>query len=454
MGRRGNIVKFNKKIDFNIGYVVFIVIILYLAISVIIYAASDKVVIYEVNKGSLSLNNVYSGIIARDEQIVKSEYSGNINYYLDDKEKTDKVTVIYSVDETGHISELLSKYSEDSLPDRTVEDIKNLLSGYTSSYSENTYGNLYEVKNKIESKLNRSHYNIILKELDKLIEESGNTSLFHKVTAKNTGIVMFTTDGYEGINDEGIDKAYSEKESYTQTSLRDSEIINTGDLAYRLISSDTWYIYIKLNESDIAAFADKTSVNIRFSNDDIECQAGFEMIKSGGNTYGKLKLNKYMINFAEERYVDIEIVESSKTGLEIPITSVLKKNFYTIPLKFLTESNNFVRIYYKSNGEMETEPVNATIYDSDDKYYYVSMSDFSNGDIIADAETGEQYVIGTIGELPGVYCVNKGYTQFRKVDIIDRNNEYYIIKQGSAYGLKVYDHIVLDYSTVKEDELI
>ena len=90
----------------------------------------------------------------------------------------------------------------------------------------------------------------------------------------------------------------------------------------------------------------------------------------------------------------------------------------------------------------------------DDKYYYVSMSDFSNGDIIADAETGEQYVIGTIGELPGVYCVNKGYTQFRKVDIIDRNNEYCIIKQGSAYGLKVYDHIVLDYSTVKEDELI
>ena len=157
-------------------------------------------------------------------EIVKSEYSGNINYYLDDKEKTDKVTVIYSVDETGHISELLSKYSEDSLPDRTVEDIKNLLSGYTSSYSENTYGNLYEVKNKIESKLNRSHYNIILKELDKLIEESGNTSLFHKVTAKNTGIVMFTTDGYEGINDEGIDKAYSEKESYTQTSLRDSKI--------------------------------------------------------------------------------------------------------------------------------------------------------------------------------------------------------------------------------------
>ena len=53
-----------------------------------------------------------------------------------------------------------------------------------------------------------------------------------------------------------------------------------------------------------------------------------------------------------------------------------------------------------------------------------------------------------------MYCVNKGYTQFRKVDIIDRNNEYYIIKQGSAYGVKVYDHIVLDYSTVKEDELI
>ena len=82
------------------------------------------------------------------------------------------------------------------------------------------------------------------------------------------------------------------------------------------------------------------------------------------------------------------------------------------------------------------------------------MNDFSSGDIILAPDSNEQYVVGTMGELTGVYCVNRGYAVFKKVDIIDKNSEYYIVRKGTNYGLKVYDHIVLDYTTVKENELV
>lgn len=454
MKHNNNVIKMHKRIDFNVGYFVFIVIVFYIAVSVIMYATSKKTTIYQVNTGSLALDNIYSGLIIRDEDIITSEYSGMINYYSSDRDKADRVSVIYSVDETGHVSELLDKFQNTAIRDEDLESIKNNFSQYTTSYSDNSFNNIYSLKKTVVSKLNRSHYNIILNDLDKLIEQSGNTTLFHKIKPVKTGIMMFSVDGYENLKEDDISSIHFDTSNYTITNLQDNEIINTGDKVYRLINSDKWYIYMPLDDLAIQSLSDITKVNIRFIENDIKCMADFSLIQIGDITYGKISLNKYMINFADKRFVEFEFTETSKSGLKIPVSSVFDKSFYTIPLEFITESGNFVRASYSKDGKLITEPVNAAIYDSDDKYYYVSMDDFSSGDLILKPDSDEQYVIGTIGELTGVYCVNRGYAVFKKVDILDKNNEYYIVRKGMNYGLKVYDHIVLDYTTVKENELI
>ena len=38
--------------------------------------------------------------------------------------------------------------------------------------------------------------------------------------------------------------------------------------------------------------------------------------------------------------------------------------------------------------------------------------------------------------------------------LLDNNEEYAIVKSNTQYGLSVYDYIVLDSSTVEEDEII
>ena len=56
--------------------------------------------------------------------------------------------------------------------------------------------------------------------------------------------------------------------------------------------------------------------------------------------------------------------------------------------------------------------------------------------------------------LEGVYCINKGYAVFRKVVMIEQNDEYCIVETGTTYGLSQFDYIVRNGNTVKEDDIL
>ncbi len=454
MKKRGNIIKMPRRFDFNVGYLVFIVIIIYLAVSVIMYATSKKTIVYEVNTGSLALDNIYEGFIIRDEEVIKADYSGMVNYYVQNGDKADASSIIYSIDETGHVSELLEQFSDTTLRDDDLHSVRDFLSEYTLTYSDKSFDKIYNAKSKVVNSLSSSYYDIILNDLDKIIEDSGNTTLFHKLKAAHTGIVMFSVDGYESMREDSLNSKIFDNKDYKSVNLLENTIINKGDDAYRIINSDNWGIYVELSESDAATLATSQNVTVRFVESGLTTNAQFEVLRVGDKVYGKIDLKKYMINFADDRYVKIEITEKSRTGLKIPVSAVFNKSFYTIPKNYMTGSGTFVRISYSPKGEMLTESVETTIYDSDENYYYVSMDDFESGDILMEADTGNQYIVGTMGELTGVFCVNRGYAVFKMINIIDKNNEYYIVEKGASYGLSVYDHIVLDYRTVKENELV
>ena len=83
------------------------------------------------------------------------------------------------------------------------------------------------------------------------------------------------------------------------------------------------------------------------------------------------------------------------------------------------------------------------------------MNEFNLGDYIGEADSGvEQYRIGATESLTGVYNVNQGYAVFRLIDVIYQNDDYYIVRTGTSYGITLYDHIVLNASAVNEDDII
>ena len=54
----------------------------------------------------------------------------------------------------------------------------------------------------------------------------------------------------------------------------------------------------------------------------------------------------------------------------------------------------------------------------------------------------------------GVYNKNKGYADFKQIQILYQNDEYSIIKSNTEYGLVEYDYIVLEAETVNDDEFL
>ena len=94
---------------------------------------------------------------------------------------------------------------------------------------------------------------------------------------------------------------------------------------------------------------------------------------------------------------------------------------------------------------------------STDEYYYVEKSDdglLKSGDYLVKPDSNERFQVGPTAKLTGAYNINKGYAVFKQVKELANSGEYYIVEKGTKYGLSVYDHIVLDASTVSDGQIV
>ena len=76
------------------------------------------------------------------------------------------------------------------------------------------------------------------------------------------------------------------------------------------------------------------------------------------------------------------------------------------------------------------------------------------GDILYKLDSQETYTVSKRATLLGVYNMNKGYADFKQINILYQNEEYAIVKANTRYGLNVYDYIVLDAEAVSDDQFI
>ena len=148
-----------------------------------------------------------------------------------------------------------------------------------------------------------------------------------------------------------------------------------------------------------------------------------------------------------------------KRGLKFPILLLCKREFFIVPKDYVTKGGNgnsygVLLERYKEDGTATTEFVETTIYNETETEYYIDDMVLRAGNDIIKPESTEKFTISKQGSLTGVYNINKGYADFKQINILYDNEEYSIVKSNTQYGLSVYDYIVLDASTVVDDELI
>lgn len=460
MSSGNKVIKYRKRRGFNVGVFTFLIIFIYVFISVCIYFTKDHLTIYEVKEGSTSDDYIFTGLIFRDEVIVSSNTAGYISYYHRDGDRISKNSTIYSIDENKSSYDLIDSSDDStSLSADDSSNIKKDISNFQKKYNDSNYQTVYDFKYNIQNTVLEIVNDKKLSNLETALDENGTSNTLKVVKSDSSGIITYYKDDMESLTLDTVAAANFDNKDYKKTQLRTNDLIKKNTPVYKLVKSDDWSILLLLDKSQYEKLAELKSAKVTFSDDGLEATLPVNVYQKGNDYFARIDLDKYMIQFINERYIKLEIAVNAAKGLKIPVTSIVEKDFYQIPQEYFTkggdsDSMGLGKETINDKGETEYTFVAADIYSEDDDYGYVDTRLFNAGDTIRSEDEKDTFQIGKTKSLKGVYNVNKGYAVFRYIEILYKNEEYCIIKKGTEYGLSVYDHIALDSKTATEQEII
>lgn len=459
---KSNIRKYRKPININIGMLIFLAIFAYLVICVVLYVKSDPVVGYEVKKGSLSVNSIYQGIALRKEQTVEAPRAGYVNYYAREGERVAVGNLVYSIDETGRIADYLGESApgENTLSDTDLSELKSDMVNFVHGFSKENYSTTYDFKYALQGNVMKFANNALLGNIEAIAGSNGAINLCY---APNTGIVVYSTDGYENKLSEEIRSSDFDSEDYNKTSLLNNDLVAAGEVVYKVCTSENWEIVIRAGNDMAAQLNEMEYVKVRFLKNQYESWGHVKLLgvcdDSPDETFVSLEFTNSMVTFCTDRFLDIEVITEEEEGLKIPNSSIVQKEFFLVPDEYVIQgksSSSFgvMRETYNEDGSKSSEFIETPIYEYTDKEYYLDDAQLRIGDVLVKTDSMETYTVSKRGGLIGVYNINKGYADFKQIQILYQNDEYSIVKSNTEYGLNVYDYIALDAESVTVNDFI
>lgn len=476
----GILARLRKVAGLNIGTIMFGILFIYMSFSAILYFTTTHIESYQVTSGPLSRNETYTGLAVREETVCTAPSSGYITYYAREGSKINASGAVYGLSSTKKSTSTASLATEELLKIRN--DMMSFSKGFNSSKFNNTYSFKYELKGNIlqyaESE-NSSSAPLTSDEYDESDDSSGKDNITNSnvyagnesiCQSQSDGIILYSTDNYEGKTIDTVTAEDFDQNSYHETDLKTSDSVQSGDDVYTIITDERWSLLIPLSDKQAEKLKDRSTIRVKFLKDDMTQNGDFSIITIDGGKYGQIDFNKGLIRYASDRFLDIELVTNTVVGLKIPLSSIVTKDFYVVPSRMATTQNNETGFMLasgnKDSGTFKSVSIYASVEDtsvsklatdgSEDQpmIYYIDKSSFKEGDALIDPDTGEKYIIGETDTLEGVYCINKGYAVFRRIEILDQNEEYAIVSKNTSYGLARYDHIVRNADKVKEEDIL
>lgn len=445
---------FKKVFTLNIGTILFGCLFIYMLFSIILYFTSVHFTSYQVVAGPLSKNETYTGLALYHEQVITADTGGYLNYYTREGVKINASAIVYSLGEQQMQAPAQALTEEDLALLR--EQMNSFSYGFQPKNFNSTYNFKYELGGSI---LQYSVNNQNQSQTGQGAEQASAFTMGGQtlIRTRGEGIILYSRDGYENTTADNFTEADFDQMSYHKEGLKTKEPVQAGDPVYRLITGETWNLVIPLSDRQASALADKTAIKVRFLKDNISQNGDFSIIQRDGKKYGNIEFSSGLIRYAGERFLDIELVTNVQSGLKIPLTSIVNKDFYMIPIEYKKvesdsdEAGFLIEGSGKKRGKANSKFVSTVIYSQDEHYCYVDTSAFDKGSILLNPDSNDRYVVEDTAALEGAYCINKGYPVFRFINIMEQNEEFCIIEKDTEYGLSQYDHIILDASQVREE---
>lgn len=449
-----NITVYRKKGNLNIGVFIFGIIFIYLIVSLLMYLTSGPVSVYEVRKGSILRDTAYTGFVVRDETIVEAQEEGYVNYFVTEGEKVGARTSVYASSPEKLDFQAADEESQASL---TAEEEASLLTdiqAFSDNFQEANFQEVYTVKDNIEDLLDSRSSQNRKAQLDEMLKTQGDSLKVYN--ASRDGVIIYATDGYEDTTISDVTEEMIMLNDHETLTLSNNTKVQAGDPVYKLITSDQWTVVVVLSDEMTEELAETKRIKVRFAKDNQTETADFAIYNTESANLGFLTFDTGMVRYARDRYLDIELILEDESGLKIPRSSVVEKEFYTVPEDYLTQGGNSqgngVLVQTKDNARFQETEV--FYRDTETGMIYLDPLDFPEDTVLIKPDSKETWPLNKTAKLKGVYNINKGYAVFKQIQILCESEEYYIVETGSDYGLSNYDHIALNGEDVKENDVV
>ena len=456
--KNDKVIKYPKQYHFSIGFIVIGVMFIYMLYHLFTFVTADNITIYEVSQGSISSNLEYNALAIRKEQVITADNNGDVLYLAENFGKVGAKTQVYALDTTGEILssiEASAANSEIQLDEDAYAKVQSIVNNYMIDYNPIEFNRTYSFKNELESQVEQLYTVSAMESMGDSLTNAISSGSFNIYNSPVPGLVVYSIDGLEDITVDNFASDSFDISNYSAVNLKAQESVVAGQAVYKVITSDHWNLILEVDKTLYDSLQGESYLKIKFLEDDAETWTNLDFTEKAGKDYRILSLDDSMDRYADSRFVHVKIINNNISGLKIPNSSIVEKEFYTIPKDYMVQGNNDDSAGFLLKSSGGNVIVNPTVFYETDDYYYIDNELLQRGDRLVKANSNEEYVVGAdTGKLKGVYNVNKGYAVFKQIEILYQNDDYSIIKTGTSYGISMYDHIVLQGDEVEENTII
>lgn len=456
-----NIRKYHKPLNINIGMIIFGVMFIYIIICILMYTRTEHLTGYEVKMGSLTVNNVYRGIALRKETLYEAIDAGFVYYFVPEGTHVACGDLVYAVDSSSNLAEIMNEAADENmLTNNDYNGLKLKIMNYRSGFDETAFSTVYDFKYDLQSEVAKLNNQALLHAMNAMTETAGISRCY----ADKAGAVVFSGDGFEETTPQEITLDSYDEEKYIKNQYLAAGRFGKNDNVYKLVTSENWEIVIPVDTERVPELEEAEYVKVKFMKDQYVTSGKVTVYGSDaeeGITFVGLTFTTSMINYITDRFIDIELVLEENTGLKIPNSAIAQRNFFLIEEDYIVlhsdnKTQGVMRQTFTEDNELTTEFVKTPIYNVDEEegIYYVDESVLKVGDVLYKPDSADTCTVSKQASLIGVFNINKGYADFKQIKVLYDNEEYSIVESNTSYGLRAYDHIALDASTVVADQFV
>ena len=434
-------------------------------------------------------------LIVRDERVYRADISGTVVSFVRDFERVREgdmiVSVLQDIDAVEAIQAARREIEDQAIGmhgrrfhtpaeveiDRINTSLRALMDSSMSDFSRLNMSELYLLNERLIEQTEFRNQTIInsirpvLQDIDRELTHAEQVEdlHMHNIVASQGGLFSPFIDGLEvrltpfSVRDLSRADTLHVVDHAAITPAREVE---EGDPIFKIVGN-TWYVAAYLPLSELEGFATGQNRTIFLESEDT---GRFEPINMRivhmysyvTDAFIIFRSSRNVDRFLNQRNVNVRIRDNVQNGLRIPTTAIATRNLVRVPMTHLhgVEGNHFVQ---RSIGEGVTERVNVFVNNISEGYAYILNEGLvlAIGDVLApfDLDYGHIALFDiNIITVRGVFRANLGVAEFTRIfldeEIPDIGVGHVILNPARNRGIRQFDTIVSDASTVREGDLV